>query len=380
MKIKEQIITKIKSIRDFALADAGENDIGEFKEKALFFLNAKTYGDASDKAESLMNFALDIHGKTEAMGPIITSMKNFELNGRYSYEKQRTHYLHSTNNYLLGLYLYHGCSIIKKAIHNEMRRTSEKKKIRYKGEVSNWQYSGGSVEGEFFYRWRLCSLCHDIGYPISLSTNEKDINTYLLESGINNLNNLKCRKLLPNNEALLEAFLDLKTYMDEKENNPGPGKEKYDHGIMGGLIFFYKMDKLFLEKPTVEYKNGGKIIWDRVVFNTSLKEVANAVAMHNLEMHEAALKKSLLKPFDCKIFDIDKNALSWLLKVTDMLQEWDKPKALDYDEKKHIPEQDIEIEMTPEEIIVTGFDSDTKNKINEKLEKYFKRPEILKLL
>lgn len=379
MKIKKQIISEIKNVCDFALADAGENAVDEFKKKALFFLNAKTYGEASQKAQDLMDFALDIHGKAEAIGPMLELMKIYELSGKYDYKEQRTHYLHSANNYLLGLYLYHGCSIIKKAINDEIERTSEEKTIEYDGNTVDWHYSGGTVEGEFYYRWRLCSLSHDIGYPISLSKNEEEINAYLSRFEISNLDDLK-KPILPHNEVLLETVLNLKAYMDEKENNPAPGKEKYDHGIIGGLIFLYKMDKLFCENPTIEYVNGKRILWDRVVFNTSLKEVANAVAMHNLEMHKEALEKSLPKPVDYKIFDLEKNALSWLLKMTDMLQEWDKLKASDYDKEKHIPEEDVAIEVTSKLIAVKGLDSNTKNKINEKLEIYFKQTDILKLL
>lgn len=381
MGIKDQIKDSIHKVRAFALADAGSNDIDRFKRLALNFINSKTYGEASENASNLLDFSLDIHVKTQTMGPIIRSMRDFELEGEYQYKKQRTHYIHSVNIFLLGLFIYHGCSKIRNAINNEMVHTSIEKTIRFEGDVSDWHYSGGSIEGEFFYRWRLCSLCHDIGYPVSLVNNRKELDSYLTDKfGINGINSLKNDKVLPDNEMLLEFILDIMQYIDIKERKPAPGNEMYDHGIMGGLIFLHKMDKLFKSKSPIEKVNGKRIIWDRVVFNTSLKEVSNAVAMHNLEMHEEALKKSLFNPDDLKIHDIDKHALSWLLKVTDILQEWDKIKASEYNENKSIPTQNIEIETNPESIVVQGFNAKQKEKIDEKLNILFKQPSIVQLL
>jgi hypothetical protein len=67
-----------------------------------------------------------------------------------------------------------------------------------------------------------------------------------------------------------------------------------------------------------------------------------------------------------RIFNLNNNPLAWLLKVADVLQEWDKPsfQGLRNEEKL---ETKLQISFTDSEILVSNFPEGKAEKILEEL-------------
>ncbi|MCX5893228.1 MAG: hypothetical protein NTW80_09710, partial [Deltaproteobacteria bacterium] len=164
MNIKNTILGSINNVNNF-LGNFSDSHKNRFKSIAINFLSVETFGELERQARNFITFMLFHHGKTEAVSPILEYLSNFEIYGDYNYQNQRLHYSHQVNVFLLGLYLYHNNSVIKKAINNEMERTTTEKNIP---DYGKFRFSGDSKYGEFLYRWKLASLCHDFGNGISL--------------------------------------------------------------------------------------------------------------------------------------------------------------------------------------------------------------------
>jgi len=102
-------------------------------------------------------------GKNPFLG-LTEKIKQYEENAGKLIDYQRDHYVHSVNVFLLGLSIY-----------------SENKKYQkyfndYALNKSIYPDSYDTNDEEFFYRWGLASLFHDIGYPIEITL--KQANKY----------------------------------------------------------------------------------------------------------------------------------------------------------------------------------------------------------
>jgi hypothetical protein len=83
-------------------------------------------------------------------------MKNFEEHSGKLLEKHRDHYIHTVFVFLLGLSIYIQ-NINFKQIFDE-----------YALNKDNYPDSYDTKHEEFFYRWGLASLSHDIAYPLEI--------------------------------------------------------------------------------------------------------------------------------------------------------------------------------------------------------------------
>ena len=69
---------------------------------------------------------------------------------------QRDHYIHSVNVFILGLSIY--------AENTRFRAAFDARNM----DKADYPYSYDTKHEEFFYRWGLASLFHDVGYPIEI--------------------------------------------------------------------------------------------------------------------------------------------------------------------------------------------------------------------
>ncbi len=96
---------------------------------------------------------------------LLDVLRSYEENASTLIDKQRDHYVHSVNVFLLGLCIY---------IQNENYRAAFDQVNLDKAE---YPYSYGTKHEEFFYRWGLASLFHDVGYPVEIIG--KQINKFM---------------------------------------------------------------------------------------------------------------------------------------------------------------------------------------------------------
>lgn len=103
----------------------------------------------------------------ESFIDIVDVLHQFEEHAALLVDKQRDHLVHSVNVFLTGLAVY-GTNQYFKGIF--LSTVPEKE----------YHYSYSTKNEEFFYRWGITSLLHDIGYPIEISYNQ--INRFLKQT------------------------------------------------------------------------------------------------------------------------------------------------------------------------------------------------------
>ena len=377
--IKEQIKKAIKD-NNFAGYRNSDNQ-SEFSRLANQFIDATTYKESTKFAQKLIYYVLSQNDK----GDFASSIKLLditEMNGNYSYGNQRRHYIHQMNVYLLGLFLYHNSQIIRDNIKREMESTTSKIEIDIDGVKDEYQYSGGSEFHEFCYRWKLASLPHDIGYGVSLFGNdENEMIDYIQKTGVTNISNIDDLWLFDNTDLRSKLSciqgIDIKKYMDNQCETPSYGTDYYDHGIISSLIFLRCMIQEYAKHSdnSITKNNHTHIIWDKSILSGSICQVAIAIAHHNLDIEKLESSAD-----NIKIFDLEKNPLLWLLKVSDIIQEWDKPKVNDGKmENETIEQTNIQILDNDDKLTVKNFPSDKSEDVKNTISKYTNPSDLIEI-
>ena len=348
------------------------------------FYTSKTYGEANSNSKLLLKFFLDFHEKNTVIGPCFEVLNKTE-SYKDIFVEQKLHTIHTINVFFLGLLLYSKNPIIKKQIDNEIERTTSERELSINNSRVNWRYSGGSIFSEFLYRWRLCALPHDIGYPVSLvANNTNKIKTILKSIALVQFKEINSLESLINdsNKNLIDildasmSFINLKDYFNYQVENPLFTEVYYDHGIISALLLLNLLRKEFSNHATnpITYNGSTKIVWDKSFINYSILRSARAIACHNLDQHTEAYIK--YKSVD-SIYSIETEPLIWLLKVSDILQEWDKPKAQSNFDKEKVANTKIQVEFHND--MVTFMNMPDKDKLVSMIEE-IKSENIIKIV
>ena len=85
---------------------------------------------------------------------LLDTLKSYEENAATLLDKQRDHYVHSVNVFLLGLAVY-----AVNPRYREVFRTASYEAVPYAGRRS-------TPGEEFLFQWGVAALFHDIGYPV----------------------------------------------------------------------------------------------------------------------------------------------------------------------------------------------------------------------
>lgn len=371
--IKELISDEISKDSSYVIGtNIDENKRVGFDTLYSEFYTSKTYGEANSNSKLLLQFFLNFHEKNTVVGPCFEVLNRTE-SYKDIFEKQRLHTIHTLNVFFLGLLLYHKNPLIRKYIDLEIEKTTSERELRLNGNRITWRYSGGSIFSEFLYRWRLCALPHDVGYPISLAENDNDKIESILKSisivqskNINSMNSL----INDSEENLLDvfdsslSFIKLKDYFTYQISHPLFEKVYYDHGIISALLIFNLLRKEYANHSStpVTFNGSTKIVWNKSFINNSILHSARAIACHNLDQDAIAYKR--FKTVD-NIYNIEESPLIWLLKVSDILQEWDKPNSQTDFEKKEIEATNIKVEFNNDS--VTFWNMSNKDKLISKI-------------
>jgi hypothetical protein len=379
MDIKQQILECLYSTpsgRDFAFSSSSTDSKERFQNSVADFLKAKKYGEAALRCREVYSAMLDLHDKYPTLFPSIDRLNVEELYGTHLFSGQRQHFSHQANVFLLGLLIYHNFPPLRERIDREMEATTiEIPRNPY----GSFRYSGDDKYGEFLYRWRLSSLCHDIGTGIQLCLGD---NTKITDTlgrlhfqtrvrSIEELHTFQGQDLLADLDKA-SGVVKFSQYEQYQQEHPFPDSIHHDHGLMGSLVFLQLMHGAYLrhkDNQISRNNDGTEVFWHPLILSHSIIQIAMTIATHNLDKHPEALQECSSTP---KIFDMKRCPLAWLLKIADILQEWDKPKIAGEKADQSVT-TNMELSFSDSKISAKNFPEDRKEETRRTVQ-YFTNP------
>ena len=295
---------------------------------------------------------------------LVNIMKKYEESTGELVEKQRDHLIHSVNVFLLGLAIFSQNVNYRRMYREYILSTDYKNYYKIDGRISF---------EEFFYRWGIAALFHDIGYPVEiigkqmkkfLQDGVKSIShSYEADIAIdfkdfNEFNSII--KIKPDfadgfrNDHSESKFLDLFKPTDIMAYNISEefnieikpllkhlnsfvnimGESGFiDHGFFSSILVLNSYGYL-IQKYTEIYD----------IFYYPIADSATAILLHNY--YRNVLQK---KPFELKQLHPRKNPLAYLLILCDELQEWNR-KSYGAKDKGRNQINELAIEVTDERL------------------------------
>jgi hypothetical protein len=136
------------------------------RQSVIEFLKSETKETAFGVYRSFFDsYRIILEGKTNPFIDLLDVLLGYEERASTLIDKQRDHYVHSVNVFLLGLGIY---------AQNEAYRAAFDSVVLDK---THYSYSYDTNGEEFFYRWGIASLFHDVGYPVEIIG--KQINKFI---------------------------------------------------------------------------------------------------------------------------------------------------------------------------------------------------------
>lgn len=370
------------------------NNNANFKQKivgsVMKFMDNPDAETAFDVYENFFNlYWIGVQDEKNPFIELIKKMKDYEVNSGQLLKKQRDHYIHSAYVFILGICIFQISPKYKKTFDTIILNKS------------NYPDSYDTNNEEFFYRWGITSLFHDIAYPLEITVNQanrylefissysisepsKKVKAKLEIAGLNKFNELP--RLIPeekfenefekkypsynSNKKLLNSIdilsnhlskcFNIKFYQISDELYKFKDKMQtegfIDHGYYSSLIvmnwYYYLIQKTN---------------WNPAYFYFPIVDIASAILLHNYYKH--GLTKA---PFNLKRMSIEQHPIAYLLILCDELQEWNRP---GYGEEKPIVELndfDIILDETFTIIYKVKEGDENKNFILEERDKFIK--------
>lgn len=329
------------------------------KESILEFLEVETKANAMTVYETFFDcYKLKLNDKLNFVD-LLDVLKKFEENASTLIDKQRDHFVHSVNVFILGLSIYATNPKLQRA-YADMNSSGESTKNGYM-----------TVLESFFFEWGLASLCHDIGYPIEItnkqfkkfidivtrvSTNSMGAKPFLdfqhfevinsFTQGFLDRSNEDDKHFIGNQRPLDLLARDISRIFDieyDKINNAlneffGVMKKGgfVDHGFYSAIIVL-KWYANYIEMTNTNYE----------VFYKSVLSSATAILLHNY------YKNVLMKPpFNLELLNANRHPLSYLLILCDELQDWNR-EAYGVEDKKRASAEQSRIDLSEQGIKLT---------------------------
>ena len=232
------------------------------------------------------------------------------------------------------------------------------------------------------FQWKITGLFHDIGYPLEISSNISDpyiktINSIRKHidtnsSDVNIVSQLNLEKLSNkvNGFNLIQQQISgwgLKIDV-ENEYIQSMQSGKTCHGIISSITLLNIIDLMYQQKnPRRKYEDiiENNVNWNQKFFDQDIVPACSAIYLHNLSS----------TCFEDKKIDIKKAPLAYLLKISDILQEWERPKKED---TMGISASNFDIRIVDEQILFTANISENRKKeIIEDINSSIHNPEII---
>lgn len=128
------------------------------RQSILAFLRKETKDTAMGVYRTFFDcYRVAMRGASNPFLDLLDMLRSYEENAAVLIDKQRDHYIHSVNVFLLGLCIY---------AQNSRYRAAFDKTV-----LADTAYSDAykTRHEEFFFRWGLASLFHDVGYPVEIT-------------------------------------------------------------------------------------------------------------------------------------------------------------------------------------------------------------------
>lgn len=301
------------------------------------FLNSTTAYSAYKVYETFFNaYWIGTNEKENPFLILIEKVKTFEeLAGRLT-PKQRDHYIHSVFVFLIGIAIYEQNHNYKRIFANYVLNKS-----KYP------DYYNTNNE-EFFYRWGLASLFHDIAYPLEITLEQaKNYAAFICSYSNTEDNNLKIKLEICNFEEFRklpiinpipryeESFI--KKYPNYKEEFCSDAIEILSKSIASSFSLNFKelndninkFMETMREKNFIDHGLYSSVImlrwyhhlvestkWNPAYFYYPIVDAASAIFLHNY------FERGLMKPFGVEVFSAKVHPIAYLLILCDNLQEW----------------------------------------------------------
>ena len=342
------------------------------RQAVLEFLEYETKETAFAVYRSFFDsYRITLEGETNPFIDLLDVLLSFEERASTLIDKQRDHYIHSVNVFLLGLSIY-----------------SQNENFRSAFEIVNlnkddYPFSYDTKGEEFFYRWGIASLFHDVGYPveiigkqlnkfISFATEvdqQGQVKTHLEFDNFEEFNSIaeilpkqdfiksyydkhpSCAyvDLLNPNDLLahklhLSLGVDLKTVTTALDRFPEIMADHgfIDHGYYSAIIVLRWYGYLI---QSCSYKPE--------YFYYPILDSASSILLHNY------YKNVLMKPpFSKGPLSPQEHPIAFLLILCDELQEWNRTPYGILDKRRNLAEE-ASILITNKRLEMTYIDKDT---------------------
>lgn len=364
-----------------------------------------------DKSEEKNNMSKHV-SESNTLLKLVNMMKDYEDHTGKLIEKQRDHFIHSVNVFVLGLAIYSQNVNYQDVFEDYIERSPYEKYYKIDGEVSR---------EEFLYRWGIAALFHDIGYPVEIIGNQ-------LAKFVNDGSQSISSRYKVNTAVNFRNFNELNTIVKVDPNFPEVYRRDYPEtnfinlykptDIMAHQIF----TDLYVEEDTDAFKNYDELRGHLIKLISHLDNFVNYMAENEfidhgffssifvLNSYAALMQKyyneqdkekyayffypvgnsatSILlhnyyrgtlqkEGFELGKLIPEKNPLAYLLILCDELQEWNRrPIGVKDMKKNHV--NDISIDISNDKLDVKyilknsalglGFTEDKKGLIDKLLD------------
>ncbi len=101
------------------------------------------------------SYRITLPGKSDPFVDLVDVLRHYEATAATLIDKQRDHFIHSVNVFLCGLAIWE---------QNPLFRAAFDSAVPEEGFTAAWD----TRYEEFFFRWGVASLFHDVGYPVEI--------------------------------------------------------------------------------------------------------------------------------------------------------------------------------------------------------------------
>ncbi|QUH22518.1 hypothetical protein HYG87_01425 [Methanobacterium alkalithermotolerans] len=312
-------------------------------EMEQFLFHCQSFEERREKASDIIKDIMGIHGK-EKLYRHVVELAKVEYGIRELQPWVRDHVVHALISFILGIYLNEKFLNLISEIHVDE------------------------------FQWKLAGLFHDIGYPLEIAN-------YVLNPYSNKINEIK-RELNVTSEDIvikvvpvgLERLTNNRNSFDLIQNRINEWEleinveDEYNqmiksgdicHGMISSLTLLYVIDLMYQKyNPERKYSDtygiSEKINWNQTYFESDVVSACSAIYIHNLPE----------RCFENAKIDRSKAPVAFLLKLSDCLQDWERPKH-DFD---GFPGTVFDINLNNDQLILHADISDErKEKIKDEI-------------
>lgn len=301
------------------------------------FLDSNDISSALDVYNNFFNaYWIGIQQDENPYSNLVDLLRRHEESSEDLVLKQRDHFYHSVFVFIIGLCIYSKNTSFRKAFDN------------YALDKSKYYDFYNTCHEEFFYRWGITSLFHDIAYPIEILF--KQINSYfgvlwhypgkqptdpIVHFNINNLETfMRLPKLEPYSAGKKAFYLKYPQLRNVPDDSLKLISLNISNSLSISYIDFYKHlvehADLQCTKGFIDHSFFSAILvlnwyyelikttnWNPAYFYFPIVDIASSILMHNHYNYQ--LTKP---PFSLGRLRPSQHPMSFLLILCDELQEW----------------------------------------------------------